>query len=317
MQPHSVESSDDEDRSLMETGPVEVGMTAETKELYREDFHHAWEEWSPDDIGINSKATPASAKFALIIRREKQNGDTEEPVLALYSITVQSPLIKRRLGPVFAGYQGINTNLKKLEFHAPFREFFYRWSEFVRATPGVEDSDDNEKKHFKLLFDIISFEITPHIDQTEDLLRNNVISFDYVWALFEPGTEVHSKVDGHDRLYFLNGGQYQKLPGDMKIYKLSCRYVDTDGKSFGYVTTTLMITQFDNVKPISDLNVLPSHLHPQIGEIRARLEKRGRLFEMLKGTHYKSYSGPSIWRNMPFSGVSKHFVSSRHPTIGR
>ncbi|KAI1135019.1 P-loop containing nucleoside triphosphate hydrolase protein [Hypoxylon sp. FL0543] len=301
------ESSDDSDSVSMENEPVQVGMTAESKDLYREDYRSPWEEWALDDIGINSKSTPASAKFALIVRREKQNGDTEEPVLALHSITVQSPLIKHRLGPVFAGYQGINTNLKKLEFKAPFREFFYRWSEFVRAAPGGEEKDDNEKVHFKLLFDIISSEITPHIEQTEDLLRNNVISFDYVWALFEPGTEIYSKVDGQDRLYLLNGGRYQEVGPGMKIYNLSCRYIDTDGDAFGYATTSLAITQFESVKPITELNVLPSHLQPQIDEIRVRLERRGRKFEALRGTHYKAYSGPSVWRNMPFHGTSKHF----------
>ncbi|KAI0837773.1 P-loop containing nucleoside triphosphate hydrolase protein [Hypoxylon sp. FL0890] len=304
-----VEQEESGDSVSMQNEPVQVGMTAETKDLYREDFRSPWEEWALEDIGINSKSTSTSAKFALVVRREKQNGDTEEPVLALHSITVQSPLIKRRLGPVFAGYQGINTNLKKLEFHAPFREFFYRWSEFVRAAPSGEDVDDNEKGHFKLLFDIISSEITPHIEQTEDLLRNNVISFDYVWALFEPGTEIYSKIDGQDRLYLLIGGRYQEIGRGMKIYSLSCRYVDTDGDTFGYATTSLTITQFDNVKPISELNVLPSHLQPQIDEIRVRLEQRGRIFEVLKGMHYKSYSGSSIWRNIPFHGGSKHFIN--------
>ncbi|XXH01683.1 hypothetical protein Hte_008044 [Hypoxylon texense] len=283
-------------------------MTAETKDLYREDFRAPWQEWAPEDIGIDFKSTPASAKFALIVRREKKNGDTEEPVLVLHSITVQSPLIKRRLGTVFAGYQGINTNLKKLEFHAPFREFFYRWSEFVRAAQSVRDDGDDEERHFKLLFDTVSSEITPHIEQTDDLLRNNVISFDYIWALFEPGTEVYSKIDGQDRLYLLNGGRYQEVGPGMKIYSLSCRYVDTDGEAFGFTTTSLAITHFDNVKPISELNVLPSHLQPQIDEIRVRLEQRGRKFEMLKGTHYKAYSGPSLWRNTPFHGLPKHFV---------
>ncbi|KAI1389583.1 P-loop containing nucleoside triphosphate hydrolase protein [Hypoxylon trugodes] len=288
--------------------PIQVGMTTETKDLYREDPRAPWEEWAPEDIGVNSKSTPASAKFALIVRREKRNGDTEEPVLALHSITVQSPLIKSRLGPVFAGYQGINTNLKKLEFRAPFREFFYRWSEFVRATPGAEDDDDVDKNHFALLFDIISSEIRPHIDQVEDLLKNEVISFDYVWALFEPGTEVYSTANGQDRLFLVNGGHYQELMGGMKVYTLLCRYIDTDGDLFGYTTISLSIADFENVKPISELNVLPSHLHPQINEIRVQLQKRGRRFEMLKGTHYKAYSGYSTLRSPSFRGSSKYFI---------
>ncbi|RSL57789.1 hypothetical protein CEP54_008129 [Fusarium duplospermum] len=106
--------------------PVEVGMTADTKDLYRHDNRSPWQEWAPEDIGINSATTATSAKFALIARHEKQFGDTDKPILALHSITVQSPLIKEQLGKVFKGYRGINTNLKKLLFKAPFHEFFYR-----------------------------------------------------------------------------------------------------------------------------------------------------------------------------------------------
>ncbi|KAI1427000.1 P-loop containing nucleoside triphosphate hydrolase protein [Xylaria sp. FL1777] len=297
---------DDKNSPVDKKEQVQVGMTAEAKDLYREDYRSPWQEWSPDDIGIDSKSTPDSEKFALIVRREKVQSDTGEPVLRMHSISVQSPLIKKRLGPVFAGYQGINTNLKKLEFNAPFHEFFYRWEEFSdQATKGHES---DEEKHYKLLFDIISPEVQPHIEQTEDLLNNKVISFDYVWALFEPGTEIHCKVQDEDRLYLLNDGKYQQLPDGTKIYVISCRYIDTDGEFFGYRATSLSIRAFENVTPISELNVLPSHLRPGISEIRVRLEQRGRKFEKLRGTHYMAYSGAYNLRKPAFGAASRQIL---------
>lgn len=101
----SPDDAQDKVEETQESEPIQVGMTVETKDLFRGDHREPWQEWAPDDIGIASKSTPASAKFALIVRREKENGDTDEPVLALHSITVQSPIIKRLLGPVFAGYR--------------------------------------------------------------------------------------------------------------------------------------------------------------------------------------------------------------------
>ncbi|ETS81506.1 hypothetical protein PFICI_06508 [Pestalotiopsis fici W106-1] len=285
---------------------IQIGMTTETKDLYREDPRTAWEEWAPEDIGINSKSTPASAKFALIVRREKENGDTEEPVLALHSITVQSPLLKKQLGPVFDGYHGINTNLKKLEFRAPFREFFYRWDKFILAAPDQEE--EVAAKHYKLLFNVISNEIQPHIDHAADLLKNGVISFDYVWTLFEPGSEIYAKVDDQDRLFVLNSGNYVKFPDGQQIYSLSCRYIDTNGKSFGYATTTLTISEFHNVKPICDLAILPSHLQADIAGIRSRLESRGRKFESLIGMNYKAYSGGYNLRKPPLGASRRQFV---------
>ncbi|KAI1865999.1 uncharacterized protein JN550_007977 [Neoarthrinium moseri] len=269
------DSSSDDRESIDKREPIKVGITAETKNLYREDFRVPWRLWAPGDIRLNSASTASSAKFALIVRREKANGDADATVLVLHSITVQSPLIRKQLGPVFTGYQGFNTNLKKLEFRAPFWEFFYRWDEFCKVTTIQEDGEDGER-HYRLLFNIISSEIEPHIDQAEDLLKNHVISFDYVWAMFEPGTEVHCKDGDDDRLYLVNGGRYQKGPGGPRLYSISCRYVDTNGERFGYKTACLIIQEFENVKPISELNVLPSYLRPGIDDIRVRPEQRGR-----------------------------------------
>lgn len=293
--------------------PVEIGMTAETKDLYREDYRQPWEEWSPDDIGLNSESTPDSAKFALIVRREKQNGDTEEPVLALHSINVQSPLIKKQLGPVFASYRGINTNLKKLKFHAPFHEFLYRWEDFRKAEPSEEEGNATERKHYKILFDIISPVITARIEQKNDLISSGVMSFDYVWTLFELGIEIYSRVDDQDRLFLLDSGSYRKLPNGCVIYDMSCRYIDTDGGNFGYATTSLAILRLENVKPVLELGVLPSHVQPNMQEIRSRLEARGEKFASLNGVHYKSYSGVYILRKKPAGAAARQFVSPPRP----
>ncbi|KAK8875165.1 TOB3 [Apiospora arundinis] len=269
--------------------PVQVGMTLETKDVYREDPRASWEEWAPDNIERNFGATSDSMKFALIVRRESRQGDTGASILALHSIVVQSPLIKAQLGPVFAGYPGINMNLKKIEFRAPFYEFFHRWAEFVKARPRDEDSIEFE--HFKLLFDIVQLEIRPHIDRTEDLLANGSITFDYLWAIFEPSSEVYSAIADSDRIFNLIDSYYESIPGGGKVFVLSCRFIDTDGDKLGFVSTSLSISQFAQVQPISDLNVIPAHQKTGIDKIRRKLEQRGRKFEALLGFHYRSYTG--------------------------
>ncbi|GAP92133.1 putative TOB3 [Rosellinia necatrix] len=307
---------------------AQVGMTAESKDLFREDYRAPWEEWAMENIGRHSTSAPASSKFALVVRREQRNGDNGDTVLTLHSITIQSPLIKGQLANVFAGYKGINTGLKKLDFNAPFREFYYRWSQFVQAMPNKKrkaPTDDNNdktddqyftaKRHYDLLFNVISAEVTPHIEQMNDLLQNEVISFDYVWALFEPGTEIYSKVDGYDRLFLLNHGEYQQCQDQSKRYVLSCRYIETNGETFGYATTMLVIREFENVIPVTDLAIFPSHLKQGMADIRVRLEERGRKFEELKGLHYKAYSGAFRLQNPRFSGSRKQSVDDSRVII--
>ncbi|ENH69969.1 hypothetical protein FOC1_g10009476 [Fusarium oxysporum f. sp. cubense race 1] len=272
--------------------PVEVGMAAETKDIYRKSSWDPWQEWTEEEIGVDGRSSQASAKYALIVRREKEHGEIDESVLSLHSITVQSPLLKKILGPVFKCYKGIKPNLKKLEFHAPFREFFYRWDEFTQADPRNDSADSSEEcSHYKLLADIIHAEIKPRIEQASDLLNNGVISFDYVWTLFEPDIEVYTTVEGRDRLFRLSSSNYSKTPDGTVAYVLCARFIDTDGDTFGYTETTLNILPFENVKPILELEVIPARLCPHLDEVKDRLVQRGRVFESLKGIHHRTYSG--------------------------
>ncbi|KAF4456409.1 hypothetical protein F53441_1479 [Fusarium austroafricanum] len=253
--------------------PVEIGMAAETKDFYRKNSWDPWEEWTDQKIGIDGRSSLASAKYALIVR-------------------LQSPLIKDILGPVFEGYSGINTNLNKLEFKAPFREFYYRWDDFNRADPTKNGSENLKAcSHFKLLANLVHAEIKPHIEQVSDLLKNGVISFEYVWALFDPDIEVFTKIDGHDRLFHLRNSSYSKVQDGGSAYVLNVRYIDTDGDGFGYRNTCLAIWSFENLKPILELEVIPSRLCADIDETKARLVQRGRVFENLKGINHRTYTG--------------------------
>lgn len=78
---------------------------------------------------------------------------------------------------------------------------------------------------------------------------------------------------------------------DGDFFNLKCRYIDCDGVTFGYIATSLTIEDFDGIKLISELSVLPFHLHSQIGVIWERLRKREKSFVELNGFHYRSYSG--------------------------
>jgi hypothetical protein len=301
-----------QDHTNGSSNPVEVGMAAESKDIYRKSSWDPWQEWTEEEIGVDGRSSQASAKYALIVRREKEHGETDESVLSLHSITVQSPLLKKILGPVFEGYKGVNTNLKKLEFHAPFREFFYRWDEFNQADPKNDSADFSEKcSHYRLLADIINAEIKPRIEQASDLLNNGVISFDYVWTLFEPDIEVYTKVQGRERLFKLSSGNYSKISDGTVAYVLSVRFIDTDGDTFGYTETSLTILPFENVTPILELDVIPARLCPDLDEVKERLVQRGRVFMSLKGIHHRTYSGMYSLSNTA-SGIPKQrHVSQR------
>lgn len=283
--------------------PVPTGMTLGSKELYREDERYPWDDWSPDDIDLDPEETPEAKKYALIVRREKSVAQNSS--LVLHSVSVQSPLIRKVLGVVFDGYKGMTTKLKDLTFNAPFHEFFYRWDCFQQQIR--EETDDLVLEHIMLLQNVISGEVQPHLEKRQELLDNGLVTFDYLWALFEPDAVIYRQSDGQDRLYKLVDSSYRRF-GDDVFLILTCKYIDCDGAAFGYVTTSLTLGNFDGIKPISELSIMPLHLHSRIGEIWDALQKRGKSFVQLNGFHYRSYSGLCTMNERHFGSSGKRNV---------
>ncbi|KAH8893106.1 P-loop containing nucleoside triphosphate hydrolase protein [Thozetella sp. PMI_491] len=262
-----------------------LGMRPESKQLYRADDRSLWEDWAPDNAPEDVEAGSFAQECALIVRREPHPTNRR---LTLHSITVQSPLIKRLLDGTFGGYEGVNTRLKQVTFKAPFHPFYYRWHLFEKLQ--LDEQDEDTKKHLDLLYPIVRNEILPHIEAMEDLVGNMVISFDLLWAIFSPGMEVYTRVDGQDRILSLRHSKYAATMEGTK-FLMDCRYVDCDGSSFGYALWSLSIDTFDGIKAIVDLDVIPAHLHPNVEDLVDRLHARGQTFERLNGFHHMAYSG--------------------------
>lgn len=265
-------------------------MTLGTRELYRQDEDDEWDEWMPDDAGNPSGDNTEDQKYAVVIRREKRRGKRG---LFLHSIIINSPLLRRVLDDVFDGYDGISTKLRELVFYPPLHEFYYRWHLFENTY--LTEQDEPTKEHLELLYTFMSGQILPHIATMEDLTKNQVISYDYLWAIFSPGMDVYSKVDDQDRLFSLERGVYQSFPVD--YFELRCRYIDSDGTKFGFVSKTFDIYRFDGVKKITDLDVFPSHLHADLEALLERLDCRGERFEEMNGFNHVLYSGFYIDRS--------------------
>ena len=267
------------------TPDFSLGMRAEVQQLYRADDRSLWNESALEKTATDAEAGSYAQECALIVRREPHPVTNQ---IALHSITVQSPLIKNVLESTFRGFEGLNTQLKQLTFKAPFHPFYYRWHRLERLR---EDEQDQEtKSHVDLLYTVLSEEITPHIDAMKDLTKNKVISFDYLWTIFAPGMEVYTKHDGQDRLMELTDNRYgANMSGE--FFTLECRYIDCDGASFGYVSSSIDISKFDGVKKLVDLDAFPSHLHPNVDKLVDRLHARGEKLEQLNGFHHMSYSG--------------------------
>jgi hypothetical protein len=245
-----------------------------------------WVEEYPDDVKSSTEEERESKKYAIVVRMRKDH-DSAKP-LELHSIVIQSPHLKRLLGEVFDGFGGITTTLKKLVFMSPFYGFYYRWDRFNELVD--QQTEQEPLAHVKLLQNTLYTELKDEITTAKDLLDQGVTTFTHLWTLFQPGALVYSFVEDCDRIYYLLSMEYTTKHLH-KVFSLNLQYVDWNGLEFGFATTKISISDFSGTKSITDLTHYPLKYHSNVDELTTRLRARGRKFQSLRGSHYKSYQG--------------------------
>jgi hypothetical protein len=144
------------------------------------------------------------------------------------------------LGKVFEDYPGITTNLRRLEFEAPFRPFVHRWNRLVDVLAEIQDAA--AQAHFQLLLDVLYVELKDEIAVKSDLVADGVITFNHLWTILEPYSRIYGVYEGHERLHELSSSSEGFDNGRGLAYlRLSCSSVDWDGEKFGRRTEYLSI----------------------------------------------------------------------------
>ncbi|KAJ4374786.1 hypothetical protein N0V83_001862 [Neocucurbitaria cava] len=262
------------------------GMSLEVGKFYRTTPVGRWEEWDSVEDPDDKFASPESLRRAIVIYRERLPPD---PTLRLHAIVIQSPLLRKVLDRTFEGYDGISTKLKELRFTPPLHEFYYRWHKLEKLI--ADEEDDTTTKHLQLFHPVIRKEVLPYIERMQDLTRNGVITFDYLWTIFPSGTKIYTNIDGQDRIFIATSSTVGYNEGGMMGFQIQCQYIDCDGTKFVRNTSTQTIREFKGVKDITKLEVFPAHLHPDPQGLLEKLRQRGEQFEKLNGFHHMSYSG--------------------------
>jgi len=234
-------------------------------------------------------------------------------VLAIHSIVVQSPLLKKLLAGVLKGYPGITVGLNRLEFTGKFEPLIHRWAELQAAIDKLDDKTEEErttKDHANLLQDALVKEFKSLIDRSQDLKNKRVMTYDDLWTLFQPGATIFTRQDGQETAMTLLDTKYgQDCKGNPCFY-VRCKFVDWDGTRFGTTKSTSLIYEYSGTRHISQLRAFPIEYHPDAQALRARLIERGTKAEALAGPNYRAYHGIG-WRQGNFGAKDKYNVEGR------
>ncbi|KAI1345352.1 P-loop containing nucleoside triphosphate hydrolase protein [Xylaria sp. FL0043] len=276
--------------------PEDIGTRCDTKSLYEGpkkcDCCINWvEEYPSDTTKGQTEQESEVRRYAIVCRLQKAHENSEEP-LELHSIIIQSPLLKSILGDIFIGYPGITTTLKELKFSKPLWNFFYGWKALTEARARYKP-ESNEYKLIRELLDTLTLHLGSVHDVAHDLIRNGVITYDYLWTLFAPDTPVLSQYRNRDCISEVKETRYYlgSPPFTENKYNVFCKYIEWDGDNFGWQTGHIKVPEFSGTKPIEELGVYPIIYHKAPEDIQSKLSERGRQFLSLGGCHHKAYNG--------------------------
>lgn len=307
----ALEEDDPEDDGIK----YDAGMKSGLKHLYsgKEDKkgRFQWQDKIPEDIG-DPVENDKTAKWALLVRNVKVYNDPSR-VLSLHSIVVQSPLLKNLLAGVLKNYPGVTVELNRLEFSGKFEPLIHRWSELQEAISKLGHSTNDEKTtkaHAELLQDILVKEFKTMIDTSQDMKSKRVMTYEYLWTLFQPGSTVFSRQDGQETALTLTDSRYGQHSKGVPCLWLTCKYVDWDGAKFGSNKISLTVPAYTGTRSIGSLKVYPIEYHHEGEAVRTRLIERGAQAEALAGPNYRAYQGVA-WRLGSFGTKDKYNVKGR------
>ncbi|KAH0360118.1 P-loop containing nucleoside triphosphate hydrolase protein, partial [Aureobasidium melanogenum] len=151
-------------------GPKLVGMSVGIKNLYagKEDRRgrFQWQETIPEDL-VPPAENAETQKWAFIARYIKVYGDPRR-TLALHSIVIQSPLLKKVLQDVLADYPGVTVGLQRLEFSGKFECLIHRFPELDSTIEKLQESLKHEKGTEHLDLSTSNPDETPAINEASE-----------------------------------------------------------------------------------------------------------------------------------------------------
>lgn len=231
----------------------------------------------------------------LVVRHSVFRGEDASRV-SIHSIEVRDSATRDALFPVFEGFDRVHPGINYLVFHAPFKPFFYRWSQFEQAIDSC--TAPRTKAILEHLYTTVKAELAEAFAIWDELVENGVISYPYLWTIFQPGEVLCEDVlgGGTPRFYYLEELEDPDLHDSHLDRRLLVQYVDLDDK-FGLIGTDFRIWSFQGTRRITDLPVYPARFLPDYSSVKQAVISRGQKFAALAGVHYKEYasrgSGPS------------------------
>lgn len=273
---------------------VGLGMLPEVKNLYQGDWdeHGRFTTTDKRPEGLpEPEETDETARYALLIRNRICYGTNKS--LAITSILIQSPLLKKVLRWVLKDYPAMAPKLDRMEIFSPFRPFVHRWQ---RLTDALNNELDPEtKSHIHLLYNALRDELEVTPEARDDFIAHKIVTFSSLWTIFEPGIIILTTVNRRQIAARLKDTSlYVGKHEDIVLFQLDCELIYANGNTFGWRSHRFDIPEFFGTQKINELPVYPLKYHHKVDKVTKGLIENGKKYEQLMGFHHKRYQGVAL-----------------------
>ena len=177
---------------------------------------------------------------------------------------------------------------------------FHQELELCLSSIGNDPTWSTHACHLRVLVDFIENTYVATHSRFRSLLRNRHITYDLLWALFEPNADIYTTCPGTEKPMCIrcNHGTEKTRPNGAQYFCLEARRFDYDGKVFGEATIKIAIEKFQGAKQIDLLGAFPLQYHRNFKDIRTSLVECGRKFVSLIGSNqHRQYRGQAFWKD--------------------
>jgi len=211
------------------------------------------------------------------------------------SFTIHDKAMQKLLNKVLANYHDLDMALEEWTFKPPYRALVHRWDTLKDLQAAAVGE---EKAAADPLVEFLTPILAPSVNSLFQTKLTGKISFENVWQVFQPGEHVMTKFYGTEVVCRVL--KYERIETNCALYwKITFEYVDWNGESCGYATTSTKIGYFGGFRRVTALPVYPLSFEEDAPQIKERMIARGRKFEELRGYHFLTCDGKKVLLEEP------------------
>ncbi|KAJ6096977.1 hypothetical protein N7486_007723 [Penicillium sp. IBT 16267x] len=238
-------------------------------------------------------------------------------------VDIKSKPLREALTKVMDGVKGVSL-VEEPAVVDPNMLFLYL-EEARQYMKELKQQSRNEKKrkarkaaatkaaHLKVLIKYLDIDYASIKKTLYPLLEANTITFDLLWALFKPNTIAYTPTYGNTdepRAFKIEYAIKESSFMKGQWYSIEGRYLEYDGKDFGFGSMAAEVESFKGARKITSLACFPLQYHRDAEGLRARLVERGKRFVALRGMNYRFHKGMAFYKKKRHS-VGKVNIESR------